>query len=409
VLISRDNVWTVRIDGETQDSVFTVHPSSFLFVPRRYPGRQCGGLAASETENRVTPITIVRCKGKRSYFVVRNRMPIIFAPFHAGLVLAANLDTCLLCLLRRGGIRGKTRLYCRSGKMKMRKKKKEDQSAEIKDDALWYRYSQSALIDPLGDDTVNPGFVQGIFNVLQILLKSKHPPGQFIIGHPHRRRKRSAGEGENMGTSRNGRARPTRKNSHLRLKHGDDQSRPVAHPNGGHLFQPRRLLRPRSRPRPRRSRRRHRRRDAHGREQPWRDASAGARLELRDLAAEPLHGRGHFCVRARVLLSRHGVGQRLLRAGREGGGRDRRTLFRRAAAASLRRLRRRFGLRVCVRDAVVASTATTTATTASSALLAVLWFGSVRAHVQSTRNSSRRRRGRERYWPRSECLGDGQA
>ena len=83
----------------------------------------------------------------------------IFAPFHAGLVLAANLDTCLFCLLRRGGIRGQTRLYCRSGKMKMRKT--EDQSAEIKDedDALWYRYSQSALIDPLGDDTVNPGFV----------------------------------------------------------------------------------------------------------------------------------------------------------------------------------------------------------------------------------------------------------
>jgi len=43
---------------------FTVHPSSFLFVPRRYPRRQCGGLAASETENRVTPITMIfRCKG----------------------------------------------------------------------------------------------------------------------------------------------------------------------------------------------------------------------------------------------------------------------------------------------------------------------------------------------------------
>jgi hypothetical protein len=81
----------------------------------------------------------------------------IFSPFHASLVLAANLDTCLLCLLRRGGICGQTGLYCRSGKTKVRKKK--DQRTEIEGDALWYRYSQSALIDPLGNDTVNLGFV----------------------------------------------------------------------------------------------------------------------------------------------------------------------------------------------------------------------------------------------------------
>lgn len=82
-------------------------------------------------------------------------MPGIFALFHASLVLAANLDACLLCLLRRGGIRGQTGLYCGSGKKEMRK----DQSTEIKEDTLWYRYSQSALIDPLRDDTVNLGFV----------------------------------------------------------------------------------------------------------------------------------------------------------------------------------------------------------------------------------------------------------
>jgi hypothetical protein len=114
------------------------------------------------------------------------------------------------------------------------RKKKIGQRLPKGTHALWYWYPQGVFIDPLRDDTLYLGIVQGVFNMLQILQEAKsNPHSQWWTPTNHRNvNDVTFGERGSIHAA-TGRAQQQQQqqHTHLRIENSHDQSCSVAHAN----------------------------------------------------------------------------------------------------------------------------------------------------------------------------------